>query len=394
MTATALATDARGTDPVALAQALIRRPSVTPRDEGALGVLEAALVPLGFRCERMRFSEPGTADIDNLYARRGDGGRHFCFAGHSDVVPVGDLNGWSIAPFAGEVHNGTLHGRGAADMKGAIAAFVAAADRFLTARGPGFDGSISLLITGDEEGPAINGTRKMLQALAARGETIDACIVGEPTSESRLGDMAKIGRRGSMNVTLEVTGVQGHVGYPHLADNPIHMLLRMLTALTAAPLDTGNAAFQPSSLQITTIDVGNPATNVIPARARARFNIRFNDMHSSASLEAWIRRSLDAVGGRYALAIEVSGESFLTPQGQLSAVLVDAVTEITGKAPALSTTGGTSDARFIARYAPVIDFGLVGTSMHKIDERAPVADILALSRIYETILHRFFAAPA
>ena len=378
-------------DPVALAQTLIRRPSVTPRDEGVLGVLEAALEPLGFRCERMPFSEPGTPDVDNLFARHGTGGPHFCFAGHSDVVPVGDLNGWSIAPFAGEVHNGTLYGRGAADMKGAIAAFVAAAQRFLDARGSGFGGSISLMITGDEEGPSINGTRKMLSSLAARGETIDACIVGEPTCESALGDMAKIGRRGSMNVTIEVTGVQGHVGYPHLADNPIHALLRMLSALTAEPLDAGNAAFQPSSLQITTIDVGNPVTNVIPARAKARFNIRFNDMHSSASLEAWIRRTLDAAGGRYALAIEVSGESFLTPEGRLSAILVDAIAEVTGRKPELSTTGGTSDARFITRFAPVIDFGLVGRTMHKIDERAPVADIDALSRIYEAILVRFFA---
>jgi succinyl-diaminopimelate desuccinylase len=378
-------------DPIALAQTLIRRPSVTPRDEGVLGVLEAALEPLGFRCERMPFSEPGTPDVDNLFARHGTGGPHFCFAGHSDVVPVGDLNGWSIAPFAGEVHNGTLYGRGAADMKGAIAAFVAAAQRFLDARGSGFGGSISLMITGDEEGPSINGTRKMLSSLAARGETIDACIVGEPTCESALGDMAKIGRRGSMNVTIEVTGVQGHVGYPHLADNPIHALLRMLSALTAEPLDAGNAAFQPSSLQITTIDVGNPVTNVIPARAKARFNIRFNDMHSSASLETWIRRTLDAAGGRYALAIEVSGESFLTPEGRLSAILVEAIAEVTGRKPELSTTGGTSDARFITRFAPVIDFGLVGRTMHKIDERAPVADIDALSRIYEAILVRFFA---
>jgi succinyl-diaminopimelate desuccinylase len=383
-----------GIDPVALAQALIRRPSVTPRDEGVLGVLEAALAPLGFDCERMPFSEPGTPDVDNLFARRGSAGPHFCFAGHSDVVPVGDLAGWSIAPFAGEVHAGTLYGRGAADMKGAIAAFVAAAQRFLAARGPDFGGSISLMITGDEEGPSINGTRKMVERLAARGERIDACIVGEPTCETTLGDMAKIGRRGSMNVTIEVTGIQGHVGYPHLADNPIHTLLRMLTALTAEPLDAGNADFQPSSLQVTTIDVGNPATNVIPARARARFNIRFNDLYSSATLEARIRRTLDAVGGRYALAIEVSGESFLTARGRLSEILVAAIADVTGRTPALSTTGGTSDARFIARHAPVIDFGLVGRSMHKIDERAPVADIHALSRIYEAVLVRFFAAAA
>ena len=324
-------------DPVALAQALIKRPSVTPRDEGVLGVLEAAIVPLGFRCERMIFSEAGTPDIDNLYARLGTAGPHFCFAGHSDVVPVGDLNGWSIAPFAGEIHNGTLYGRGAADMKGAIAAFVAAAQRFLAAREARFEGSISLLITGDEEGPSINGTRKMLQKLATRNERIDACVVGEPTSEATLGDMAKIGRRGSMNVTITVEGVQGHVGYPHLADNPIHTLVSMLAALTAAPIDSGNDAFQPSSLQLTTIDVGNVTTNVIPARAKARFNIRFNDMHSSKTLETWIRTTLDRIGGRYALAIEVSGESFLTPQGRLSDIVVAAIDEVTGRRPALST---------------------------------------------------------
>ena len=378
-------------DPVALAQALIKRPSVTPRDEGVLGVLEAAIVPLGFRCERMIFSEAGTPDIDNLYARLGTAGPHFCFAGHSDVVPVGDLNGWSIAPFAGEIHNGTLYGRGAADMKGAIAAFVAAAQRFLAAREARFEGSISLLITGDEEGPSINGTRKMLQKLATRNERIDACVVGEPTSEATLGDMAKIGRRGSMNVTITVEGVQGHVGYPHLADNPIHTLVSMLAALTAAPIDSGNDAFQPSSLQLTTIDVGNVTTNVIPARAKARFNIRFNDMHSSKTLETWIRKTLDRIGGRYALTIEVSGESFLTPQGRLSDIVVAAIDEVTGRRPALSTTGGTSDARFITAHAPVIDFGLVGRTMHKIDERAPVADIIALSRIYEAMLTRFFA---
>ena len=378
-------------DPVALTQALIKRPSVTPKDEGVLGVLEAAREPLGVRCERMAFSEPGTPDIDNLYARIGSAAPHFCFAGHSDVVPVGDLSGWSIAPFAGEIHNGTLYGRGAADMKGAIAAFIAAAQRFLAQRGGNLGGSISLLITGDEEGPSINGTRKMLKTLAARDERIDACVVGEPTSETALGDMAKIGRRGSMNVTITVEGMQGHVGYPHLADNPIHTLIRMLAALTAAPIDSGNDAFQASSLQLTTIDVGNVATNIIPARAKARFNIRFNDMHSSATLEAWIRKTLDAVGGRYALAIEVSGESFLTPEGELSAIVTAAIEEVTGRKPALSTTGGTSDARFISAHAPVIDFGLVGRTMHKIDERAPVGDIVALSRIYEAMLTRFFA---
>jgi succinyl-diaminopimelate desuccinylase len=378
-------------DPVALARDLIRRPSVTPKDEGALGVLEAALAPLGFQCERMCFSEAGTFDIDNLYARRGAGGKHFCFAGHTDVVPVGDLNGWTVAPFAAEIHNATLYGRGAADMKGAIAAFAAACDRFLAARGDAVDGSISFLITGDEEGPAINGTRKMLERIVGRGEHIDACVVGEPTSETALGDMAKIGRRGSMNVTVEVQGLQGHVAYPHLADNPVHRLVAMMNALVAEKLDAGSEHFQPSSLQITTIDIGNPATNVIPARARGRFNIRFNDHHRSADLERRIRKIVDGIGGRYTLDIQVSGESFFTPPGALSAMVVDAVRAVTGREPLLSTTGGTSDARFIAAVAPVIEFGLVGRTMHKLDERVPVADIEALTRIYLAMLERFFA---
>lgn len=377
-------------DPIALTQNLIRCPSVTPDDAGALDTLRAAIEPLGFACHRLRFSAEGTPDIDNLYARHGSGGRHFCFAGHTDVVPTGDLKGWTVDPFKAEIIDGQVYGRGAADMKGAIAAFAAAAERFLKRRGRGFDGSISLLITGDEEGPAINGTAKVLDWMKARGERIDACIVGEPTNERQLGDMAKIGRRGSMNIRLTALGQQGHVAYPHLAQNPNHLLVRMLADLTGAELDRGTEHFQPSSLQVTTIDVGNPATNVIPARATAGINIRFNDRHTSASLIEWMKQRLAAVGGRYDLEASVSGEAFFTAPGALSEIVVSSVESVVGRKPQLSTTGGTSDARFIRAHAPVIEFGLVSQTMHKVDERAAVADINNLSAIYEAMLDRFF----
>ncbi len=379
-------------DPIALTQDLIRCPSITPDDAGALDTLCAAIGPLGFACHRLPFSAEGTPDVDNLYARRGAGGRHFCFAGHTDVVPVGDLKGWTVDPFKAEIIDGQVYGRGAADMKGAIAAFAAAAGRFLERRGRTFDGSISLLITGDEEGPAVNGTAKVLGWMKARGERIDACIVGEPTNERQLGDMAKIGRRGSMNVRLTAIGQQGHVAYPHLAQNPNHLLVRMLADLTGAELDRGTEHFQPSSLQVTTIDVGNPARNVIPARASAGINIRFNDRHTSASLLEWMKQRLAAVGGRYELDASVSGEAFFTAPGPLSEIVVSSVESVVGRKPQLSTTGGTSDARFIRAHAPVIEFGLVGQTMHKVDERASVADINNLSAIYEAMLDRFFSA--
>ncbi len=378
-------------DPVALTQALIRRPSVTPKDEGALGVLEDVLKPLGFTCHRLLFTEPGTPDIDNLYARWGTGGPHFCFAGHMDVVPVGDLKGWTVDPFGGEIVDGHLYGRGASDMKGAVAAFTAAASGFLRKRGADFKGSISLLITGDEEGPAINGTAKMLKWVAARTEKIDACVVGEPSNETSMGDMIKIGRRGSVNYALTVAGMQGLVAYPHLADNPNHRLVKMLAALTEPELDKGNEWFQQSSLQVTSIDVGNPAHNVIPATARASINIRFNDQHSSESLTKWLRKRLDEVGGRYDLQIYVSGESFLTKPGSLSDLVSGAAAAVTGRNARLSTTGGTSDARFICNYAPVVEFGLISRTMHKVDERAAVADIRSLTAIYGGILDRFFS---
>ncbi|HEU4826549.1 MAG TPA: succinyl-diaminopimelate desuccinylase [Dongiaceae bacterium] len=381
-------------DPVALAQALIRCPSVTPADAGALDVLAGALEPIGFACRRMPFEAAGTARVDNLFAKLSGKrpGPHFSFAGHSDVVPVGKRDAWSVDPFAAEIIDGRLYGRGAADMKGAIAAFAGAAARFAAKRSGDFAGAVSLLITGDEEGPSVNGTKPMLQALAADGEKFDACLVGEPTNPRRLGEMAKIGRRGSWTGHLTVKGVQGHIAYPHLADNPTHRLARMIVALTETPLDPGTAHFEPSTLQVSTVDVGNPATNVIPAEARASFNSRFNDGFTPASLEAEVRRRLGAVGGAYELRVECSGVSFVTPPGLLSQLVVDAVTAVTGLTPALSTTGGTSDARFIKDYCPVIEFGLAGETMHKVDENVAIADILRLSDIYEHILENYFHA--
>jgi succinyl-diaminopimelate desuccinylase len=385
--------------PLELAQALIRRPSVTPKDDGALDVLQRALESLGFVCHRLPFSEPGTADIDNLYARLGTGAPHFCYAGHTDVVPVGDPKGWTVDPFSAEVIDGHLYGRGAADMKGGIACFVAAVAQFLKARGRNFGGSISLLITGDEETVAINGTRKMLDWLEARGEKLDHCIVGEPTNPLKLGDMMKIGRRGSLVGFLTVFGAQGHTAYPHLADNPIPFLVRMLSALIEKPLDDGSAHFQPSTLEIATVDVGNPATNIIPAKASATFNIRFNDRHSSESLIKQLTETFDRVAGgprkdgtpRYQVTWQRNGESFFFPPGELSGLVSRAVKKVTGREPELSTTGGTSDARFIHRLCPVVEFGLVGQTMHKADERASLADLAQLTDIYRSVLEDYFA---
>ena len=378
-------------DPVRLAQDLIRCPSVTPVEAGALDRLQRVLEGLGFRCRRLVFSQDGTPDVDNLYARLGEAQPNFCFAGHTDVVPTGDLEGWSIDPFAAEIVDGVLYGRGAADMKSAIAAFVAAAERFVSGRSSGF-GSISLLITADEEGPSINGTKKVVDWLKAKGEKLDACIVGEPTNPKRLGEMMKIGRRGSLNGRLTVIGAQGHVAYPHLADNPLPRLLRMLTAIAETRLDQGNDWFQPSNLEVVTVDVGNKATNVIPAQATAGFNIRFNDVHTGATLSEWLRKTFDGIGGRYDLDIQISGESFITPPGALSDLVGEAAKRVTGLDPDRSTTGGTSDARFIRHICPVVEFGLVGETMHKVDERARVEDIRALADIYGHVLDGYFRA--
>jgi succinyl-diaminopimelate desuccinylase len=372
------------TDPVALAQALIRCPSVTPADAGAIGVLEDALGRLGFRCHRLTFEEPGTAPVGNLYARLGEGAPNLAFAGHTDVVPPGDPAAWRLDPFGGVVQGGQLYGRGAVDMKGAIAAFVAATARFLAGHRPA--GSISLLITGDEEGPAVNGTRKLLRWLRERREHLDACVVGEPTNPARLGEMIKIGRRGSLTGWLTVQGVQGHAAYPERADNPIPRLLAMLTALTATPLDGGSEYFQASDLVITSVDVGNPVSNVIPGLARATFNIRFSDQHSASSLEAWLRQRLDAAGGRYDLRTQAGGEPFVTRPGPFSELLESLIERELGVTPELSTSGGTSDARFIKDVCPVVEFGLVGATIHQVDERVEVADLEALTRIYQALL--------
>ncbi len=372
-----------------LSRALIKRPSVTPLDEGAMDVLQAELTKLGFICHRLVFDDEGAPPIENLYARLGTASPNFCFAGHTDVVPVG--NGWTTEPFNADVIDGYLYGRGASDMKCAIAAFTAATAQFVSTN-KDFKGSISFLITGDEEGDAINGTKKVLDWLKARGEAIDLCVVGEPTSQSKLGDMAKIGRRGSLTAKLTVYGSQGHSAYPHLADNPIPRMMKMLGALIEKPLDTGSDHFQASTLAITTFDVGNAASNVIPAEARAAFNIRFNDLHTGAQLQEWIKKTLDvaADGGHYDLKTRISGESFLTPPGQLSELITQAVKDVTGRTPELSTTGGTSDARFIKNACPVVEFGLVGLTMHKADERCAVADLEAITAIYKRMLERFF----
>ncbi len=370
-------------DPLPLAQALIRRPSVTPDDAGAIDVLIGALSGLGFTCHDLTFATGGTP-IRNLYARLGEGGPNLCFAGHTDVVPPGQ--GWTVDPFGGQVVGDRLFGRGAADMKGAVACFVAAVARFLAAGPPA--GSISLLITGDEEGPAVDGTVKVLDWLEARGERLDFCIVGEPTNPRHLGEMMKIGRRGSLNARLTVFGTQGHAAYPHLADNPIPRLLAMLNRLTERPLDEGSAHFQASTLTLTTVDVGNPVTNLIPAQARAGFNIRFNDLHSGRSLEDWLRRVCAEIGGEWELAVAVSGESFLTQPGELSLAMAEAVRAVTGREPDLSTSGGTSDARFIRRLCPVVEFGLVTTTMHKADEQVALADLEGLTAIYRAALDR------
>lgn len=378
-------------DPVELTQALIRCPSVTPEDAGALGVLEDVLTPMGFSCQRLPFSAPGTPDVDNLYARLGTSGPNLCFAGHTDVVPVGDAAAWTHPPFGAEIHDGILYGRGAVDMKTGIAAFAAATSRFLAEQGDAFSGSISFLITGDEEGPAINGTVKVLDWMQAQGEVMDACIVGEPTNTTTLGETIKIGRRGSLNGFITQHGAQGHVAYPQHADNPMPKLVGLLHALTTTPLDDGTEHFQPSNLEVTTIDTGNTATNVIPNAGRAVFNVRFNDLHTPDSLKTLLRERLEGAGDNFDLDIQVSGEAFLTPPGLLSDTMSAAVTKITGLTPELSTSGGTSDARFIKDHCAVAEFGLMNETAHKIDECAAVEDIRALADIYLEMLRGYFA---
>lgn len=378
------------TDPVALTQALISCPSVTPADEGAMDVLERALTDLGFACTRLTFGHPPDGPVENLFATlSGAPGPHFAFAGHSDVVPAGDLAGWSEDPFAAMIRDGFVVGRGAADMKGALAAMIAATAHHLS-RGP-LVGRLSFIITGDEEGPATFGTAPMLDWMEAQCLVPDLCLVGEPTSQHHLGDMVKIGRRGSLNAWITVNGAQGHVAYPDRADNPITRLVAILADLKARHLDSGNDWFQPSNLEITDVAVGNPATNLIPAQARARINIRFNTEHTGAALADWIRAIVAAHAPSANVDVKISGEAFLTEPGALSSLVSAAIADVTGRTPELSTTGGTSDARFIRRLCPVVEFGLPGQSMHKVDEHAAVADIEGLTAIYAALLARVLA---
>ena len=374
-------------DVLDLARDLIRRPSVTPADLGAMDIVQQALEGLGFVCRRMKFGE-----IENLYARRGTTSPNLCFAGHTDVVPVGDADAWTSPPFEAALADGVLVGRGAVDMKGGIAAFIAAVSAYLADNDP--KGSLSFLITGDEEGMAFDGTKRVVEVLAAEGEVIDHCVVGEPSSSARLGDMIKIGRRGSINSWITVEGVQGHVAYPQRAANPVPVLIDLLSRLQARVLDDGFEGFQPSNLEATTIDVCNTATNIIPREARARINIRFNPAHKGAELEAWIAETAAAAGANFSGKVEVrsivSGEAFLTRRGPFTDLVASAIKETTGEDTDLSTTGGTSDARFIRDLCPVLEFGLVGATMHAVDERVPVSQLYDLQAAYQRIIERYF----
>jgi len=393
-------------DPISIARHLLRCPSVTPVEGGALSYLAAVLGAASFTVHRMTFSEPGTADVENLYARIGTAMPHLMFAGHTDVVPPGDPKIWSHAPFSGDIADGVLFGRGAVDMKGAIACKIAATLEYLTANGGKPKGSISFLITGDEEGAAINGSPKLLKWAAERGEKFSHCILGEPGNVAELGDTIKLGRRGSQNGVLVVTGKQGHVAYPQRADNPVRGLVKLMTALMDEPLDKGSDHFDPSNLEFTSIDIGNPTVNLIPGEARARFNIRFNDCHDYASLKALVEKRAAAAAGdhsasktrvnalpvRWAINWEPSNaDVFYTEPGEFTDRVIGSFVEATGKKPKLSTSGGTSDARFIKDYCPVVEFGLVGTTMHAVDERVPVADLTALTAVYRKILAKYFA---
>lgn len=385
-------------DPIAFTQALVRCPSITPAEGGALTYLEGALESAGFHCDRLMFSAPDTPDVDNLFARIGRGGPHLCFAGHTDVVPTGEVARWSHPPFGAVIADGYLYGRGAVDMKGNIACFLAAALDFLADPDRLGQGSISLLITGDEEGPAVNGTVKVLDWMAANGHLPTACLVGEPSNPERLGDAIKIGRRGSLNGKLVVRGRQGHAAYPRAANNPIRGVTRVAAALQALRLDEGTEAFSPSNLEIVAIETGNPAYNVIPGAVEARLNVRYNDRHTATSLEALIRRealaALAGTGLELEAAFHGNADAFVTKPGPLSDTMIAAIQAETGRTPELSTSGGTSDARFVKDYCPVIEFGLVNKTIHAIDERVAVADLVALTRIYRAFLERFFAVTA
>jgi succinyl-diaminopimelate desuccinylase len=383
------------TDPVAIARELIRCLSVTPAEGGALSYLQRILEQAGFTVHRATFAEPGTAPIDNLYARIGEAGPNLVFAGHTDVVPPGDEAAWRHPPFGGDIAGDRVYGRGAVDMKGGIACFVAAAVDHLAANGGRPKrGSLSFLITGDEESVAVNGTVKLLRWAAERGETFDHCILGEPSNVAMVGDTIKAGRRGSLNGTLIVAGRQGHVAYPDRADNPIRGLVTLIAALQAQPLDSGSAHFDPSHLEFTSVDVGNSTVNLIPGEARARFNIRYNDCHSQAALKTLIERRTElAAAGRVHFSFDwqpSNADVFITKPSPFTELAVAAIAEVTGRTPALSTSGGTSDARFIKDYCPVLEFGLVGQTMHAVDECAPLADLVTLTAIYRRMIEKYF----
>lgn len=381
------------TDPLPLAQSLIREPSVTPHSAGCFDLLEGWLHSLGFTVWRTVFEESGFEATENLYAERASSGPNLCFAGHIDVVPPGDTSLWTHSPFDPVIDQGFLYGRGAEDMKGAIASMIAGVARYLQNYAATENASahttptLSFLLTADEEGDGTNGTAKALEWVTKElGKTLDFCLVGEPTNPTFLGEMAKIGRRGSLLGMLEVEGKQGHVAYPHLADNPNTRLVAMLHRLKAEPVDSGNDWFPPSNLEITSIDAVNPTHNLIPARARAHFNIRFNDGFTGETMQQWVRAHCDAIGGPYQLSMRVSGESFLSPPGLLSDALVRAVHTVTGHTPQLSTTGGTSDARFIRDYCPVIEFGTTGFTPHQVNERVEVAVLEQLAEVYARLI--------
>ncbi len=385
-------------DAVAILQELIRCPSVTPAEAGVLDYMEGLMNPAGFTCTRMPFSEEGTADVDNLFVRIGTSGPHFCFAGHVDVVPPGADSLWKYPPFAAEIHDGIIYGRGACDMKGSVAAFCAAAMGFAKDHDGKLPGSISLLITGDEEGIAINGTVKMLAELKRRGEVPDVCLVGEPTCPEVFGDTIKIGRRGSIHFEITWQGVQGHSAYPHKAVNPVTPLARLIDRVASHELDKGNAHFGPSTLAVTNFDTGNPANNVIPASANARFNIRYNTEHTAASLKDWVERECETVkqqmGGSYSIAIVEGADAFMTEPGPFVSVIANAVEAETGVKPKLDTGGGTSDARFIKDYCPVVEFGPINQTIHQANENIPVADLELLTRVYRRMLDDWFAEVA
>ncbi len=383
------------TDPIALLQNLIRCPSITPNDAGVLASLESVLEPAGFECTRLTFSAPDTPDVDNLFARLGKDGPHLCFAGHVDVVPTGDEALWSHPPFDAVIADGIMYGRGTSDMKGSVAAFAAAAVDYVNSKDGEINGSLSFLITGDEEGPAINGTTKVLDWMKENNQVPDECLVGEPTSANVFGDGIKIGRRGSITFNVTVKGVQGHAAYPHLSKNPIPILARLIDQLCSKPLDDGTAQFGPSTLAVSTFDVGNPASNVTPERANATFNIRFNTEHSPASLIAFVQKHCDEVqsdlGGEIEFTNVIGAECFLSNPGPLLSTLQKALKKETGKQGEMNTAGGTSDARFIKSFCPVIEFGPLNKTIHQVDENIAIADLEALTRVYRDVIENYFS---